>query len=48
MEYALLGERLGHSFSPQIHGMLADYSYQLKELPPGELGIFLEKKEFKG
>ena len=28
----LIGERLGHSFSPQIHKELADYPYRLIEL----------------
>ena len=28
MEYGLLGEKLGHSFSPQIHSQLAGYSYE--------------------
>ena len=34
MEYGLLGEKLGHSFSPQIHAALADYDYQLYPTPP--------------
>ena len=34
MEYGLLGETLGHSFSPQIHRALADYDYQLYPTPP--------------
>ena len=44
----LIGEKLGHSFSPAIHGKLADYEYKLYELSPGQLGPFLEKKEFDG
>ena len=44
----LIGEKLGHSFSPAIHGKLADYEYRLYELSPGQLGPFLEKKEFDG
>ena len=27
--YGLLGEKLGHSYSPQIHAMLGDYEYKL-------------------
>ena len=27
MEYGLIGERLGHSYSPMIHARLADYRY---------------------
>ena len=34
MEYGLLGEKLGHSFSPQIHSQLAGYSYELVEKTP--------------
>ena len=30
----LLGEHLGHSFSPRIYGELVDYSYDIIELPP--------------
>lgn len=37
----LLGEHLGHSFSPQIHRELADYEYRLIELAPDELAGFL-------
>ncbi len=48
MEYGLIGEKLGHSFSKEIHALIADYDYELKELKKEELGSFLEKKEFKG
>ena len=27
--YGLIGEKLGHSFSKEIHNQLADYDYQL-------------------
>ena len=43
LEYGLIGEKLGHSFSPAIHHRLADYDYRLVELEPEELGPFLEK-----
>ncbi len=46
--YGLLGEKLGHSFSPQIHAMLGDYTYKLFEVAPQDLGTFLEKREFEG
>ncbi len=29
MQCGLLGEKLGHSYSPQIHGLLANYEYGL-------------------
>ena len=40
--YALLGEHLGHSFSPQIHAMLCGYEYTLREVERGALPDFLE------
>ena len=44
----LIGERLGHSFSPAIHGMLSDYEYKLYELSPEQVGPFLEAKAYDG
>ena len=46
--YGLLGERLGHSYSPAIHAALADYDYRLYEVPPEELDGFLTRREFDG
>jgi len=40
-KFALLGEKLGYSFSPRIHGMLADYEYSLREVPRDGLEEFL-------
>ena len=34
MKYGLLGYPLGHSYSPQIHNQLGDYSYQLFPVKP--------------
>ncbi len=48
MQCGLLGRRLGHSYSPQIHGHLSDYSYRLFEKEPEELGLFLSSCEFTG
>ncbi len=47
MEYGCIGEKLGHSFSKEIHCALADYSYELKEIPRNELNCFMLKREFK-
>lgn len=47
MEYGLIGEKLGHSFSAIIHGKIAPYPYRLKELSPEELPSFLQAKDFK-
>lgn len=44
----LIGEKLGHSFSPAIHAELGTPEYALFELAPGELGPFLEKGDFDG
>lgn len=42
----LIGEKLGHSFSPQIHRELADYSYSLFEMQESEVGEFLRSQKF--
>ena len=46
MRCGLIGEHLGHSFSPLIHSELADYSYELCELPREELGSFMKSGQF--
>lgn len=48
LKCGLLGEKLGHSYSPQIHSMLADYEYKLFEKSPEELEVFLKSGEFDG
>ena len=48
MKCGLLGGKLGHSFSPQIHGALADYRYTLCEKTPEELDDFLKNGDFTG
>ena len=48
MRCGLLGEKLGHSYSPQIHSMLGDYGYQLFEIQPNELEEFLKYGGFYG
>lgn len=42
----LIGERLSHSFSPQIHRHLSDYSYELFEMSESEVGEFLKSDRF--
>ena len=44
----LLGEKLGHSYSPAIHAELADYEYRLYEVAPEKLGEFLTGGGFDG
>lgn len=46
MKYGCIAERLGHSFSKEIHARLSDYEYELKELTPEELDGFMRKKDF--
>lgn len=47
MEYGCIGEKLGHSFSKEIHNSLADYEYSLEELRREALPDFFNKKDFK-
>lgn len=46
MECGLLGRKLGHSYSPQIHAKLADYDYNIYEKEPEEVGDFLKNGSF--
>lgn len=48
MTCGLIGRRLGHSYSPQIHRALADYDYKLWELEPEELETFFRRRDFTG
>ena len=48
MTCGLIGRRLGHSYSPQIHRALADYDYKLWELEPEELETFFRHQDFTG
>ena len=48
MEYGLIGERLGHSYSPQIHRVFGDYDYQLYTMTPEQLRDTLRGRDFKG
>ena len=48
MKCGLLGKKLGHSYSPQIHGYLGDYPYDLYEKTPEELPEFLQHGDFTG
>ena len=42
----LIGENLSHSFSPEIHSHLADYSYKLFEMSENEVECFLKTADF--
>lgn len=46
MRYGLIGEKLGHSFSKDIHERIGDYTFDLIPLSKEEFKTFMEKKEF--
>ena len=48
MEYGLIGEKLGHSFSKEVHNLIGDYNFILKEIPKDNLKQFIADREFKG
>ena len=48
LKCGLLGQKLGHSYSPAIHSMLADYDYQLFEREPEQLEDFLKNGPWDG
>lgn len=48
MNCGLLGRKLGHSYSPQIHAHLGSYRYALFEKEPEELEAFLKNGDFTG
>ena len=47
MEYGLIGGKLGHSFSKEIHEELADYSYELCPLGEDEFEPFMRERAFR-
>ena len=48
MNSGLLGRKLGHSYSPQIHSFLGEYSYVLFEKEPEEVGDFVRNGDYTG
>ena len=46
--FGLLGEKLSHSFSPQIHSLLADYEYGLYPVEREDLELFLAQAPLDG
>ena len=46
MKYGVIGESLKHSFSKEIHSLLADYEYELCEVFSDALDSFLCKRDF--
>ncbi len=53
MEYGLIGEKLPHSFSKEIHKLIGEYSgnkydYSIKEIVPENVDSFIKNKDFRG
>ena len=48
IEYGLLGETLGHSFSPALHRAFGGYDYHLLPTPRDQLNELFEKRQFRG
>ena len=44
----LLGETLGHSYSPMIHHELGEYDYRLFEVSKADLDAFLRSNRWDG
>ena len=47
MDFGLIGEKLPHSFSKEIHESIGNYQYSLKELKREELQGFILEKNYK-
>ncbi|MBR2532897.1 MAG: shikimate kinase [Lachnospiraceae bacterium] len=47
-KYGLLGERLGHSYSPRIHARLHGFPYACYEIAPGDVAAFLRETDLDG
>ncbi|MGN1195399.1 MAG: shikimate kinase [Acutalibacteraceae bacterium] len=48
MKYAVIGEKLGHSFSKVIHEHFAPYEYDIVEVSPESFDDFMTKRDFSG
>ena len=48
MDYALIGAKLGHSYSPWIHERLGGYDYRLRECTEDEFIALVKSRAFKG
>lgn len=46
MKYGCIGEHLKHSFSKEIHGLIADYDYIIKEIPKDGVDAFMKERDF--
>ena len=48
MLYGCIGEKLGHSFSKEVHNRIGAYPYELKEIAADALDDFMRAKDFRG
>lgn len=48
MKFGLIGKSLSHSFSREIHALIANYDYSLLEIDESELSAFFERRDFLG
>ena len=48
MKYGLIGEKLGHSFSKEIHEMIGYYKYEIHEVAKEDIESFMKEKDFLG
>ncbi len=48
MEYGLVGEKLGHSFSGELHAALGGYHYELRPMDAAQFEAFMQARDFKG
>ncbi len=46
MKYGCIGEHLKHSFSKEIHSLIADYDYIIKEIPKDGVDNFMSSADF--
>ena len=48
LQYGLIGEKLSHSVSPQIHEQIGTGAYRLMPMPPEALDDFFRRRDFAG
>lgn len=48
MQYGCIAEKLGHSFSAEIHALIGGYDYRLQEVAKPDLDAFMQSRDFKG
>lgn len=46
MKYGLIGEKLGHSFSKEIHESINNYEYEIHEVAKNDFDDFMIKRDF--